>query len=159
MSAAESPIRAVFDCNVLLQAMASPDGPAGRCLDGVYAGSVTLFLSEPILAEFLEVAARPKLVAKLNLNSARTQAFIEDLLANASFIPSVASVFSLPADPKDAMYVDLAAACDAHVITTRDRHLLALRDASDSIGKLFKATFPSIDVLTPVELLQLLRKQ
>jgi predicted nucleic acid-binding protein len=138
--------------------MASPSGPAGRCLEEVYAGSIALFVSEQILAEFLEVSARPAVAAKLNLSATRTRAFAEELLANATFLAAVASVFLLPADPKDAMYVDLAAACDAHVITTRDRHLLALRDASDSIGKLFQATFPSIDVLTPVELLQLLRK-
>jgi putative PIN family toxin of toxin-antitoxin system len=158
MSAAELPVRAVFDCNVLLQAMASPGGPAGRCLDEVYTGTISLFLSEPILAEFLDVSARPALIAKLKLTSTRTQAFVEDLLASATFIPSVPSVFTLSADPKDAMYVDLAAACDAHVITTRDRHLLALRDASSSTGKLFQAKFSSIEVLTPVELLHLLRR-
>ncbi|MEX2092185.1 MAG: putative toxin-antitoxin system toxin component, PIN family [Pirellulales bacterium] len=157
MSTSEPPFRAVFDCNVLLQAMASPDGPAGKCLDQARAGSITLFLSEPIVAELLDVSARPVLMEKLKLSPARTQTFVEDLLTIATFVQSIPAVFSLPSDPKDAMYVDLAVACEAHVITTRDRHLLALRDSSNPVGADFRFRFASIEVLTPVELLRRVR--
>ena len=116
-----------------------------------------LFLCAPIVAEFLDVSARPVLVEKLKLSPARTQTFVEDLLTTAIFVQSVPSVFSLPNDPKDAMYVDLAVACAAHVITTRDRHLLALRDSSNPFGANFRSRFATIEVLTPVELLLRIR--
>jgi predicted nucleic acid-binding protein len=48
MTSPNPPIRSVFDCNVFLQAMANPIGPAGACLAHVKAGRVELFVS-PIL--------------------------------------------------------------------------------------------------------------
>jgi len=43
------------------------------------------------------------------------------------------------------------------VITTRDRHLLALRDPTDPMGIDFMSHFASIEVLTPVQLLDRVR--
>jgi hypothetical protein len=48
MNTNEPPIRSVFDCNVLLQAMANATGPAGACLDYVREGAIVLFVSQPI---------------------------------------------------------------------------------------------------------------
>lgn len=157
MSMIDLPIRSVFDCNVHLQAMANPSGPAGACLDQVRAGSIILFLSAPILAELVEVASRPILVRKLSLSPAKTRAFVEELCAYSTLVDSVPPVFNHPMDPKDSMYVNLAAACHAHVITTRDRHLLSLRDVSNPAGLDFMARFASIEILTPVQLLDRVR--
>ena len=154
MSTIDVPIRSVFDCNVLLQAMVNPIGPAGACLDRVRRGQITLFLSGPILSELIEVTARPVLIRKFALSLTRTTAFIEELLAYSVLFEAVPSVFVHPIDPKDSMYVDLAVASDAHLITTRDRHLLSLRDSSDRVGVDFISRFPNIEVLTPVQLLQ-----
>lgn len=55
------------------------------------------------------------------------------------------------------MYVDLAIAAGAHVITTRDRHLLALRDITDPLGIDFLSRFSAVEVLTPVQLLHRVR--
>jgi putative PIN family toxin of toxin-antitoxin system len=157
MSMIDAPVRSVFDCNVHLQAMANPTGPAGACLDLVHAGHIALFVSRPILAELIEVAGRPVLVRKLNLSPSRTQAFIDDLREYSTLVEAVPSLFTHPTDPKDSMYVDLAIACSAHVITTRDRHLLSLRDVSTAVGLDFMARFASIEVLTPVQLLSRVR--
>jgi predicted nucleic acid-binding protein len=35
-------LRVVFDCNVFLQALANPDGPAGQCLEFALTGKATL---------------------------------------------------------------------------------------------------------------------
>lgn len=119
----EAVVRSVFDGNVFLQAMANPGGAAGVCMDRVRAGRVHLFLSAEVLAELLEVSSRPILVQKLGFTSIRTEAFIEDLLANATTLESLPHVFDHPRDPKDSVYVDLAIASNANVITTHDRHL------------------------------------
>jgi predicted nucleic acid-binding protein len=63
-----------------------------------------------------------------------------------------------PKDPKDSMYVNLAIAARATVITTRDRHLLALRDPVDPVGIDFMSRYASIEVLTPVQLLHRVRR-
>ena len=157
MTATNPPVRSVFDCNVLLQAMANPNGPAGACIAEVKAGRIQLFVSLAILSELTEVAARPVLVRKLALSAARTLAFVDDLTAIAVFADPVSSVFLHPRDPKDNMYVDLAIAIGAQVITSRDRHLLALRDPADPIGIDFMSRFASIEVFTPIQLLQRVR--
>lgn len=52
--------RVVFDCNVLLQALINPNGPAGRCKKLVDNGEVELFVSAGVLAEISEVLSRPR---------------------------------------------------------------------------------------------------
>ena len=158
MTPIDEPVRSVFDCNVLLQAMANPNGPAGACLNGVRSGRVHLILSRPVLAELVEVAARPVLARKLAVSPARTDAFVDELLAISTMLDSVPSNYQHPLDPKDSMYVDLAISADARLITSRDRHLLALRNPTNPISNDFIPRFPSIEVLTPVELLQRLRR-
>ena len=61
--------KVVFDCNVLLQAIASPGGPAGRCVQLALDGGVQLFVSELILAELLDVASRPNVASKLMMHT------------------------------------------------------------------------------------------
>jgi predicted nucleic acid-binding protein len=58
------PIRVVFDCNTLLQALASPGGPAGRCYQLASEGRFSLFVSPTVLSELRDVTSRPKLVQK-----------------------------------------------------------------------------------------------
>ena len=58
MTATNPPVRSVFDCNVLLQAMANPNGPAGACIAEVKADRIQLFISPAIFSELTEVAAR-----------------------------------------------------------------------------------------------------
>ena len=149
--------RVVFDCNVLLQAMANRNGPAGACVQAVREGLVTHFVSQALLCELADVASRPLLIRKLRLTHAGTSDFLAELQALSVMIDPVAEVFRHPIDPKDSMIVNLAAAAGANVITSRDRHLLKLRDATDPIGIDFMARFASLEVLTPAELLQRIR--
>jgi len=43
--------RVVFDCNILAQALIRTSGSAGRCVERVLDGSVTLHWSDYVLAE------------------------------------------------------------------------------------------------------------
>lgn len=157
MSSVSLPLRAVCDTNVLLQAMARPAGPAGACIDAVREGRVTLCISSALIAELADVASRPSLRAKLRLTDAGTSRFLEELRSLGSLIDPVPVVFEHVADPKDTMIVNLAVAAGAHVITSRDRHLLSLRDPANPLGREFMLRFGFIEVLTPVELLDRLR--
>jgi len=156
-SAQRQALRAVFDTNVLLQAMARPAGPAGACVDAVRAGHVTLFISVALIAELADVASRPSIRATLHLTDGVTSRFLEEIQLLGSLIDPVPAVFDHVADPKDSMVVNLAVAATAHVITSRDRHLLSLRDATTKAGAEFLSRFASIDVLTPIQLLERVR--
>lgn len=150
-------MKVVFDCNVFLQAAASGDGPAGMCLELARQGRLVLVVSRPILSEFREVSFRPKVARKLALTGEIVEGFLEDLLSFAEVLEVVPAVFSHPADPKDSMYVDLAVAAGAAVITSRDVHLLSLGDPNRTEGVAFRGRFPGLEVLTPTQLLDRVR--
>jgi len=78
---------------------------------------------------------------------------VSDLQSYATAVETVSSVYQHPRDPKDSIYIDLAIACGATVVTTRDYHLLSLRNAADPMGADFMSRFPSIEIITPVQLL------
>ena len=56
--------RVVYDCNTFLQALASPQGPAGRCMQFAIDRKVNLFISPVVIAELRDVTSRPKVIAK-----------------------------------------------------------------------------------------------
>jgi putative PIN family toxin of toxin-antitoxin system len=145
-------VSVVFDCNVYFQALISPGGPAGSCLQAVGKG-LSLFLTERILAELRDVCTRPIISAKFGITEARLQTYEQLLKSTATIIDDVPHVFTYPRDPKDEHYVDLAIAVGAQLVVSRDRDLLALADANDPAGRDFQARFPGISIVTPTELL------
>ena len=44
-----APAKAVFDCNVFVQALSNKRGASGRCLDAALAGQFLLFIDAPLL--------------------------------------------------------------------------------------------------------------
>ncbi len=148
------PERAVFDCNVLLQALISSRGPAGRLLEAAKNRKLTLFFSSYVLDELRDVALRPKVQRKYHLTPEYVERFCEELTSHATFVAVVPHVFEFPRDPDDAHYVDLAVAASAKLIVSRDQDLLSLRDLSTDDGRAFAGRFPEIEILTPPEALR-----
>jgi putative PIN family toxin of toxin-antitoxin system len=148
-----SPTRVVFDCNIFLQALASPDGPAGKCVQLVFDGKFDLYLSPTVLEELAEVANRPKVVAKLHLTPNRTQEFLEVIELTATVLVGFPEPFAYRRDPDDAHYVNLAAAAAANVIVSRDKDLLALMDMTDPEAAEFHNRCPRLRILDPVSFL------
>jgi predicted nucleic acid-binding protein len=60
-----------------------------------------------------------------------------------------ATNFSLPRDPKDAPYVDLAVASNAGYLVSRDKDLLELMQ-----DEAFRRRFPNLKILEPVSFLR-----
>jgi putative PIN family toxin of toxin-antitoxin system len=142
--------RAVFDCVILLQAAGRPSGPAAACLQAVRDGRLELVISPDILAEVRDVLTRPKTLRKFPaLTPEAVDAFLADLASHATTLASVPKVFSLPRDPKDEPYIDLAVAAQARYLVSRDNDLLDLmNDAA------FRQQFPDLTVIDPVALLR-----
>jgi putative PIN family toxin of toxin-antitoxin system len=152
----KTPERVVFDCNVYFQAFISEGGPAGRLLQAVHDGRLVLFLSQFVLDELKDVLARPHIVQRFKFTENRVEEFLGSLTELGVVEADVPHVFEYPRDPKDAHYVDLAIAARAKLIVSRDKDLLSLRDASTVEGRDFAARFPSLQILTPTDALQLI---
>ena len=146
---------AVFDCNTLLQAFGSPNGPARRCYDLVLARRVRLFLSSAIFSEFANVVSRPRSLRRFETTLTRVDAFLANLEATAEFCEHVPSTFDFPRDPTDEKYIDLAIATGAHLIVSRDLDLLDLMLDTDAVGQRLRTQYPSFRVLTPPAFLDL----
>lgn len=145
--------RAVYDCNVYVQSLLNPDGPAGSCVRRAIENKVALFLSAQILAEIRDAPNKPA-PRRLGVTSERTETLIENLLKVATLVVHVPTVFSYERDPDDAHYIDLALATSTTFIVSRDRDLLDLMDSAnlDAVG--FRRRFPSLRILDPVRFLR-----
>ncbi len=142
----------VFDTMILYQATASLTGPAAELLRRLEAGQFILYVSDEILDEARDVLSRPKLRAKNSRVTDETVQETFDLLDRlARTVPGVPSLFSLPRDPDDEPYLNLAITTDVDYLTTWDKDLLDLmQDAG------FRAQYPRLTILNPVALLQIL---
>ncbi len=143
-------MKAVFDCMVLLQALANRHGPSGECFRAVEAGRVTLLVSNATLLELEDLLQREQLRTRFILSSDPTvRAFIDRVVEISQPIRDVPLVRTLPRDPKDEKYLNLAIAADAAFVVSRDSHLLDLMTATDAPATLFRAAFPTIEILRP----------
>ena len=93
--------RAVFDCNTFLQALAAPEGPAGRCVQLVIEGKIDLFLSRAVIGELRDVTSRPKVIAKLHLVANRIEEFFQTIEIAATLLDGFPEVFAYQRDPDD----------------------------------------------------------
>ncbi len=146
-------MRVVFDCNTLLQALGSPGGPAGRCVQLAIDGKVDLFVSPAVLEELREVASRPKVIAMLHLVTERVQEFFEAIEIAATVLTGFPEPFAYQRDLDDAHYVNLAIAANAKLIVSRDRDLLDLMDLTKPEAAEFQKRFPLLRILNPVAFL------
>ena len=153
MSAA--PQRVVFDCVIFAQAIISDSGPAAVCMELARSGTIRLVLSDYVITEIRELPS--KLPARLMVTSERVEAFLNDVAPLGEMINDVLEIYQHPIDPDDSHYVNLALAASATLITSRDRHLLDLMDASQPLGCAFRQQFPQLEIVRPEELVRRVR--
>ncbi len=146
--------RAVFDCNVFLQAMAAPHGAAGRCLDLALAGAVTLYVSPYVLAELRDVSSRPRVIVKMRLSAVRVDAVLHAIEAKATFVSAYPEPFQYPRDPDDAHYINLALAAGAMLVVSNDKDLLDLMKDDNPEGCALRSVHAKFRVLTPPKFLE-----
>ena len=147
----------VFDCVIYLQAIiGKPGNPAAECLNRAERGEIKLWASQAVLQEIALLPGRPR-VAQHGVTNELINAFIRRLSDHCQMVWKPPSVFVHPIDPKDSRYIDLAVAADAKLIVSRDNHMLNLTNPAKPWSAEFRARFPNIEVLTPVELLTRLR--
>ena len=146
--------RVVFDCNVHLQALINESGPAGRCVDAAFRGTVELYWSSVVSEELRRTAQRRWLQAKFkHITAYRLDQYLINVERVARVLEEVPEVFAYKRDPDDAHYVNLAVAAKAELIVSRDKDLLTLMDADNPDGVNFQNRFPTLRILTPPQFL------
>jgi putative PIN family toxin of toxin-antitoxin system len=152
----QTPPHVVFDAVVFVQALISDKGPAAVCIERIKQGNAILFVSDAVLAEITNVPLRPELTRRYSqLTPERVDAFVREVMRLARVIPTPPRVFSLPRDPKDEPYTDLAVAAGAEfLVTWNERHLTYLMRQDTPEGHEFCRRFPYLKILSPPAFLQ-----
>jgi putative PIN family toxin of toxin-antitoxin system len=145
--------RVVFDCNIFAQALITPTGRAARCLEHVLAGDLQLFWSQYILDEVRNLRNKPTPL-RLGLTIDKIERLIDRLNPVVQLVSDPPPIYNHPLDPKDSHYINLAIACMANLVVSRDKHLLKLMDPFWPFAEEFRLRFPDLLVLRPEELLQ-----
>lgn len=142
--------RAVFDCNVLIQAVAFGSGPAAACLQIVERGQAELLISKATLGELRRVLAyREVLEINSELTPVRIASFVERLTFRATLIRRVRHTFDYPRDPDDEPYIDLAIAANADYLVSRDKDLLSLMTSHSPVCRRFRQMARPLRVVDP----------
>jgi putative PIN family toxin of toxin-antitoxin system len=146
--------RVVFDCNILVQAIANESGPAGQCLHLLDQNRIRVYISRAVMKELREVVQYPTVREKLpGLDANRIDLFIHQLTFRATLIRGVKHVFDYPRARQDERYIDLAAAADADFLVSRDKDVLSLASDHSVLGKQFRQRFPRVRIVNPVAFL------
>ncbi|HEX4795247.1 MAG TPA: putative toxin-antitoxin system toxin component, PIN family [Humisphaera sp.] len=145
----------VFDCNILVQALAFESGPAAQCVRLVETGRVKLFVSRATLAELRRVLGYEEVLSiSENMTPIRIAGYLDRLAYRATRVRRVRHVFHLPRDPDDEAYVDLAIAARADFLVTRDKDLLSLASSHSATAKQFRRLTHPLEVLGPIDFLR-----
>jgi putative PIN family toxin of toxin-antitoxin system len=115
-------VRFTLDSNILVRAVASPQGPAFRLLD-IIRGAHTLVLSRFILDEVERVLLYPRLQARYQITASEAARFTGNLADVADMVePAIVKPLVL-SDPTDDAVLYTAADGKADVLCTRNtRH-------------------------------------
>jgi uncharacterized protein len=149
--------RVVFDCNVLIQAAARPDGPAAECLRLLDRNRITVYVSRATIRELRAVFEYPVVRRAFpGLTDAQIARFIDRLIYEAVLVRRVAHVLDYPRARQDEPYIDLAAAAKADYLVSRDKDLLSLMTGHSAICKEFRRRTHPLQVVDPVGFLRIL---
>ena len=111
----------VFDTNILLSALLSPNGKPFRCLALAKIGQIESVTCQEILDEFAE-----KLLLKFQFSEDMTQLAVDEVKSFSRLVSITGNLKAVPDDPDDEMVIDCAVIGKATHIVTGDKHLLAL---------------------------------
>jgi putative PIN family toxin of toxin-antitoxin system len=144
---------------VFLQAAVRDAGPAFACLQLAEGEVVELLVCPSLLAEVRDVLSRPEICSKFQLSGERVLRFLARIDSCATAGPDPPKAFTLPRDPDDERYLNLAIAGGAdYLVSWNERHLNYLMRADTTEGRDFCARYPILKIATPVEFLKVLRQ-
>jgi putative PIN family toxin of toxin-antitoxin system len=150
---AAPPLRLVLDTNVWLDWLMFDDPDVAPIRSAVAAGQAEVCIDEAVEAELARVLGYPFGVRTLSEEA--QQACLAECRRIARRAGAEAGVKPAPLpvceDPDDQKFLDLAAACSARYLVTRDRDLLELARHRDPV--------PPFGIVTPRELHEFLKER
>jgi putative PIN family toxin of toxin-antitoxin system len=114
-------LKAVFDTNIFVSALAIPGGQAQQAIDLIIDGKVSLCISKEIVHEVLDVLARK--FSRDPEELSRTAVFLTDLAE----VVTPRRKLAVLADEPDNRILECAVAGKADIIVTGDRAMLDLK--------------------------------
>lgn len=130
---AGGPALVVLDTNVVLDLLVFKDARASALHHSLVRGDLRWVATAAMFDELADVLARPNILRRgadpaAVLDQVRTlvHALVKPAAAAASHGPHSSTRAPRCADPDDQMFIDLAWACSAQWLFSRDRALLAL---------------------------------
>lgn len=155
-----SPLSAVFDTGVILQAVLNIRGPAAQALALLDEGKIRLFMSSRIRSEIEAVLYRPAIRAKNPLLTDEIiLAVLNRLDTKAIRLDNPPVIVTYSRDPKDEPILNLAIYVEAEVIVSRDNDLLDLMRDDLPDGRFFRKRFPTIEILDPLTFVRKMRAE
>ncbi len=136
---------------VFIQGAGRRTSPARRCLEYVATRHVQLGLSDAVLAELADVMTRSRVLMRFpNLQSRTATELLDAAKTLAVYVPNPPKAISLPRDPNDEPYLDLAVAIDAaYLVTWNQRHLTYLMHEDDPEAVQFRTEHPRLKIIDP----------
>jgi putative PIN family toxin of toxin-antitoxin system len=123
-------LRIVLDTNILVSAALKPDGLQRTIFLLTLTRSVRLYVSQPILNEYAEVLARPKLGIRKGPRLQMLQ-----LIKNHSHMVAPARALNVTSDPDDNIFLECADAARAdYLVTGNPKHFPAFWKSTKVIG-------------------------
>jgi len=118
---------AVFDTNVMISGMLTPNGTPGRLLDAILDGQCQPVVTDSIMAEYETVMSRPK----FRFPASRIHPLLDAIRSRALFAPFSHVIHAIPLpDPDDLIFLEAAASMNVPIVTgsTRPFPKQAVRD-------------------------------
>ena len=145
----------VFDCNVLVQAAARPEGPVAACLKLLDENRILVYVSRATITELKTVFAYPSVRAAFpGLTDAEVTRFLDRLIYRAHLVRRVRHFLDYARAPQDEPYIDLAATAKADYLVSWDKDLLSLMSGHSTECKEFRRRTHPLQVIEPTALLR-----
>lgn len=139
-------IRAVIDTSILIRALIKPRGTVGPILHALRDAEYQLVYSDPLLAELVDVLARPRLAKKYGVTTEDVATVLSLILLRGEPVLSARRIDACR-DPKDNMVLEAAVAGQVDFIVSGDKDLLTL------------SPFEGIPILSPAAFLRRLASE
>ena len=114
-----SMIAAVFDTNIIISGVLSPEGIPGKLLNAILDGLCQPVVTDSIVAEYEDVLSRPK----FRFPAFRIHPLLDAIRSRALFAPfaPVKHAEALP-DPDDVIFLEAAFSLNVPIVTGNARH-------------------------------------
>lgn len=123
-------LRAAIDTNVWISALLFPSGMPGKVLLALADRAFTPVISEPLIAEIVDVSQRPRIIRKYGLTQGDIDRLVGLLCERAEMI-EVTGTVHVCRDPDDDILIETAVLGLADVLVTRDDDLKGAAEVTD----------------------------